>query len=186
MKLISFGKADHLRAAEDEAPTTVLAPATVPPAAPDEVSAATFGTQPVRVEAEPLAVVQAEQAAPIAPAAPAETGPPAAPAQIAAPAAASKDGELAAQRDRLIERFAIMQCELGGLFYEMAIRDHVRMDVLIERAAALQRLDAELGQIERMLETGASAAGGACPSCGSIYARGAAFCAQCAHPLAGA
>ncbi len=183
MKLISFGKADHLRAAEDEAPTTVLAPTAVPSGAPEEVSAATFGTQPVRVEAELATVMQAEHAAP---AAPAETGPPAAPAQTAAPAAASKDGELAAQRDRLIERFAIMQCELGGLFYEMAIRDHVRMDVLIERAAALQRLDAELGQIERMLETGASAAGGACPSCGSIYARGAAFCAQCAHPLAGA
>jgi hypothetical protein len=99
-------------------------------------------------------------------------------------AAAAADGELAAQRDRLIERFAIMQCELGGLFYEMAIRDHVRMDVLVERAAALQRVDAELGQIERMLETGSSTAGGTCPSCGAIYARGAAFCAQCAHPLA--
>jgi hypothetical protein len=102
------------------------------------------------------------------------------------PAGPAPDPELIAQRDRLVERFAVMQSELGGLFYEMAIRDHVRMDVLIERAAALQRLDAELGQIERMLETGASAAGGTCPSCGSIYARGAAFCAQCAHPLAGA
>ena len=38
-----------------------------------------------------------------------------------------------------------MQSELGGLFYEMAIRDHVRMDVLIDKAAALQRVDAELG-----------------------------------------
>jgi hypothetical protein len=107
---------------------------------------------------------------------------------VANPAAASPpaavDGELAAHRDRLSERFAIMQCELGGLFYEMAIRDHIRMDVLIERAAALQRVDAELGQIERMLETGSSTAGGACPSCGAIYARGAAFCALCAHPLA--
>jgi len=113
--------------------------------------------------------------------------PPAAPVgqpPAAATPAAAADGELAAQRDRLIERFAIMQCELGGLFYEMAIRDHVRMDVLVERAAALQRVDAELGQIERMLETGSSTAGGTCPSCGAIYARGAAFCAQCAHPLA--
>jgi hypothetical protein len=196
MKLISFGKADHLRAAEDEAPTTVLAtttvlaPTTVPPAAPEEVSAATFGIQPVPVEAVPPADVQAELAAPAVPGAPAAPAtaaePTAAPAAPGVPPAPSKDGELAAQRDRLIERFAIMQCELGGLFYEMAIRDHVRMDVLIERAAALQRLDAELGQIERMLETGASAAGGTCPSCGSIYARGAAFCAQCAHPLAGA
>jgi len=99
------------------------------------------------------------------------------------PAKAASDAELVAQRDRLSERFAVMQCELGGLFYEMAIRDHVRMDVLIERAAALQRVDAELGQVERMLETGASAAGGACLSCGAIYARGAAFCAQCAQPV---
>jgi len=36
-----------------------------------------------------------------------------------------------AERDRLTERFALMQSELGGLFYEMAIRDHVQMDVLI-------------------------------------------------------
>lgn len=92
-------------------------------------------------------------------------------------------GDLVAQRERLTERFALMQSELGGLFYEMAIRDHVRMDVLVARAAALQRVDAELGQIERLLETGSSTAGGMCPSCDAIYARGAAFCAQCAHPL---
>jgi len=102
------------------------------------------------------------------------------------PPPTATDPELLAQRDRLVERFAIMQSELGGLFYEMAIRDHVRMDVLIPKAAELQRVDAELGQVERMLETGAVAAGGTCPSCGSIYARGAAFCAQCAHPLTGA
>ena len=47
-----------------------------------------------------------------------------------------------------------MQSELGGLFYEMAIRDHVRMDVLIPKAAELQRVDAELGQLERMIEIG--------------------------------
>jgi hypothetical protein len=93
------------------------------------------------------------------------------------------DAELLAQRDRLIERFAIMQSELGGLFYEMAIRDHVRMDVLMPKAAELQRIDAELGQLERLVQTGAPSAGGHCPSCGAVYARGAAFCAQCAHPL---
>jgi hypothetical protein len=93
------------------------------------------------------------------------------------------DPDLLAQRDRLTERFAIMQSELGGLFYEMAIRDHVRMDVLIPKAAALQRVDAELGQLERMIETGSSSVGGECPVCHAVYARGAAFCAQCAHPL---
>jgi hypothetical protein len=93
------------------------------------------------------------------------------------------DAELLAQRDRLTERFAIMQSELGGLFYEMAIRDHVRMEVLIPKAAELQRVDAELGQVERMIESGGSGAGGQCPACGALHARGAAFCSQCAQPL---
>jgi hypothetical protein len=151
------------RRSPDEAPTTEV-PVT-PLAAPSE--SASVGELPIPAKAE-------EPPGPVAQP----------PAQPRTPPAG--ESELIAQRDRLQERFAIMQCELGGLFYEMAIRDHVRMDVLIERAAALQRLDAELSQIERMLETGHSAAGGACPSCGSIYARGAAFCAQCAHPLAAA
>jgi hypothetical protein len=93
------------------------------------------------------------------------------------------DAELLAQRDRLVERFAVMQSELGGLFYEMAIRDHIRMDVLMPRAAELQRVDAELGQLQRLIDTGATSVGGNCPACGAVYARGAAFCAQCAHPL---
>jgi predicted RNA-binding Zn-ribbon protein involved in translation (DUF1610 family) len=101
----------------------------------------------------------------------------------AAGAPPAPDPELLAQRDRLVERFAIMQSELGGLFYEMAIRDHVRMEVLIPKAAELQRVDAELGQLERIIELGSSNVGGECPSCGAVYAHRAAFCAQCAHPL---
>ena len=104
-------------------------------------------------------------------------------ADAAVSVAAAVDPELLAQRDRLTQRFAVMQAELGGLFYEMAIRDHVRMDVLIPKAAALQRVDAELGQVEQMIESGAARAGGQCPACGALHARGAAFCAQCAHPL---
>jgi hypothetical protein len=60
--------------------------------------------------------------------------------------------DLIAQRDRLLEKFTIMQTDLGGAFYEMAIRDHVRMDVLTRKAAELQRVDAELLAVERMLE----------------------------------
>jgi hypothetical protein len=94
--------------------------------------------------------------------------------------------ELVAQRERLTERFALMQSELGGLFYEMAIRDHVQMDVLITKAAALQRVDGELAQVEHLLNGGGGGAvGGQCPSCGTTYARGAAFCSQCATPLGG-
>jgi hypothetical protein len=63
-----------------------------------------------------------------------------------------ESADLVAQRDRLLEKFTIMQADLGGAFYEMAIRDHVRMDVLTRKAAELQRVDAELLAAERMLE----------------------------------
>jgi hypothetical protein len=98
---------------------------------------------------------------------------------LAAEPADAPNPDLIAQRDRLIERFAIMQSELGGLFYEMAIRHHVRIEVLMPRAAELQCVDTELGQLQRILDSGASSVGGNCSSCGGIYARGAAFCAQC-------
>ena len=56
--------------------------------------------------------------------------------------------ELVAERDRLTERFVLMQSELGGLFYEMAIRDHLQLDLLVERAAAMQRVEDELRRVE--------------------------------------
>jgi hypothetical protein len=61
------------------------------------------------------------------------------------------DAELVAERDRLTERFALMQSELGGLFYEMAIRDHLQLELLVERAAALQRVDTQLRELEQRL-----------------------------------
>ncbi len=63
------------------------------------------------------------------------------------------DAELFAERDRLTERFVLMQSELGGLFYEMAIRDHLELDLLVERAAELQRLESELLDVEQKLAT---------------------------------
>jgi hypothetical protein len=66
--------------------------------------------------------------------------------------APAENTDLVAQRDRLLEKFTIMQADLGGAFYEMAIRDHVRLDVLTRKAAELQRVDAELLAAERMLE----------------------------------
>jgi hypothetical protein len=109
------------------------------------------------------------------------SGPAGSPASAPAPAAPPSD--LESQRDRLTERFAVMQSELGGLFYEMAIRDHIRIEILMQKAAELQRVDAELGQVERLLESGESSVGGTCGVCGAVYARGAAFCSQCANPL---
>jgi hypothetical protein len=82
----------------------------------------------------------------------------------------------------LTERFALMQAELGGLFYEMAIRDHVRTEVLMAKAAALQRVDAELAHVEHLL-SGGEPAGGHCKACGALHAAAAAFCSQCAEPI---
>jgi hypothetical protein len=93
------------------------------------------------------------------------------------------DPSLIARRDRLVERFATLQLELGGLYYEMAIRDHVLADVLGGRAAQLQQIDAELAHVNGLIESGAGAAAGACPTCEAPYARGAAFCWQCGSAL---
>jgi hypothetical protein len=91
--------------------------------------------------------------------------------------------DLVAQRDRLLEKFTVMQADLGGAFYEMAIRDHVRLDVLTRKAAELQRVDAELVAIERVLELERADAAGLCASCGAPYGHGVRFCAQCGHSL---
>lgn len=92
------------------------------------------------------------------------------------------DRGLLAKRDRLRERFTAMQLDLGGVFYEMTIRDHVQTDVLNRKAAELQRVDAELRQVEQILKTGGSSSG-RCPVCEVIYASGAAFCWQCGTSL---
>jgi hypothetical protein len=97
--------------------------------------------------------------------------------------ASAIDLELVARRDRLIERFVLMQAELGGLYYEMAIRDHVRADVLAGKAAELQRVDIELAQVERFMRGEGEALGGPCPSCGAPHGHADAFCRQCGHPL---
>ena len=101
-----------------------------------------------------------------------------------APAPEPENKELQAQRDRLLEKFTVMQADLGGAFYEMAIRDHVRLDVLTRKAAELQRVDAELLAVERLLELERSDAAGLCPSCGSPYGPAVRFCPQCGNSLA--
>lgn len=68
-----------------------------------------------------------------------------------APAPTARERELLARRELLTERFTLLQTDLGGAFYEMAIRDHVRLDVLTRKAAELQRVDRELAEVEREL-----------------------------------
>jgi len=91
--------------------------------------------------------------------------------------------ELRDRRDRLAAQFAEVQWDLGGLTYEMAARDSFRLDVLVRKAARLQELDAELGDVERLLRLEDAGAAGACTSCGSLHARGAVFCWQCGADL---
>ena len=95
----------------------------------------------------------------------------------------SDDQSLIERRDRLIERFALQQSELGGLYYEMAIRDHVREDVLAAKAAELQRTDIELSQVERILRGESAAVGADCSVCGTVAGKADVFCSQCGNPL---
>jgi hypothetical protein len=91
--------------------------------------------------------------------------------------------DLTRRRDELRARFAELQCDLGGLVYEMAIRDHIRVDVLVRRAALLQDVDAELGEVERILHLEETGDAGSCASCGAPHSSGAVYCWQCGQPL---
>jgi hypothetical protein len=91
--------------------------------------------------------------------------------------------DLKRRRDQLRARVAELQFDLGGLVYEMAIRDRIRVDVLVQRAAVLQDADAELGEVERILRLEETSTAGACASCGAPHSAGASYCWQCGQPL---
>jgi hypothetical protein len=93
------------------------------------------------------------------------------------------DVDLRRRRDELEARVAELQFDLGGLVYEMAIRDRIRVDVLVQRAAALQDADAELAEVERILRVEETSTAGSCASCGAPHSSGAAYCWQCGQPL---
>ncbi len=91
--------------------------------------------------------------------------------------------DLRRRRDELEARVAELQFDLGGLAYEMAIRDRIRVEVLVQRAAVLQEADAELAEVERILRLEETSTAGACASCGSPHSSGASYCWQCGQPL---
>jgi hypothetical protein len=91
--------------------------------------------------------------------------------------------DLKRRRDQLNARVAELQWDLGGLVYEMAVRDRIRVDVIVQRAAVLQDADAELGEVERILRLEETGTAGQCGSCGAPHSIGASFCWQCGQPL---
>jgi len=102
-----------------------------------------------------------------------------------APAAtrASSPDDLERRRAVLAEQVTELHWDLGGLAYEMAIRDHFRLDVLVRRAALLQERDAELAEVERLLRMDQEGVAGSCPSCSAPHSRGALYCWQCGATL---
>jgi hypothetical protein len=131
---------------------------------------------------EPLTVGQSHTVSSHSPVA--ASGIPSASAGLPGGAAAeASEVDLARRRDELRARFAEVQWDLGGLAYEMAIRDHIRVDVLVRQAATLQDIDAELGEIERILRLQETGTADSCASCGAPHSAGAVYCWQCGQPL---
>jgi hypothetical protein len=97
--------------------------------------------------------------------------------------APNQSSELQRRRDTLAEQVTELHWDLGGLAYEMAIRDHFRLDVLVRRAAVLQERDAELAEVERLLRMEREGSAGTCPSCSAPHSRGAVYCWQCGTTL---
>jgi hypothetical protein len=106
-------------------------------------------------------------------------------ALVAVPVPA-QDGSLSGLRQRRRELAALVATltwDLGGLAYEMAARDHYRLDVLSRRAAELQRADAQLAEVQRLLASAETGIEGRCRSCGEVHSRGASYCWHCGAPL---
>lgn len=92
-------------------------------------------------------------------------------------------GDLRRHRNQLSARLAELQWDLGGLVYEMTIRDSLRKDVILQRAAVLQDVDAELSEVERILRIEDTGTAGECPGCGAPHSSGAVYCWQCGATL---
>ncbi len=121
---------------------------------------------------------------------PAATSPPAGGPQQAAPSDALNRAygqefvvDLQRRRDQLVARVAELQWDLGGLVYEMAIRNRIKVEVLVKRAVELQDADAELSEVERIVRMEETGMAGSCGSCGAPHSSGATFCWQCGQPL---
>ena len=84
--------------------------------------------------------------------------------------------DLQRRRDQLVARVAELQWDLGGLVYEMAIRNSIKVEVLVKRAVELQDADAELSEVERIVSLAEPDPASSCGSCGAPHSSGATFC----------
>jgi hypothetical protein len=91
--------------------------------------------------------------------------------------------DLQRRRDQLVAKVAELQWDLGGLVYEMTVRNSIKVEVLVKRAVALQDADAELNEVERIVRMEETGTAGSCASCGAPHSSGATFCWQCGHSL---
>jgi hypothetical protein len=123
------------------------------------------------------------QATPGTAPAPAASGAPATPNPGPATERTELVIDLERRRDQLTGRVAELQWDLGGLVYEMAIRNKINVEVLVKRAVALQDADAELSEVERIVRMEQTGTAGSCVSCGAPHSNGATFCWQCGQPL---
>src|SRR5215475_3803599 len=81
--------------------------------------------------------------------------------------------DLQRRRDQLVARVAELQWDLGGLVYEMAVRNSIKIEVIVKRAVVLQDADAELSEVERILRMEETGAAGSCKNCGAPHSSGA-------------
>jgi len=91
--------------------------------------------------------------------------------------------DLPRRREQLAARVAELQWDLGGLVYEMVVRNSIDVEVIVKRAVLLQDADAELGEVERIMRADQTGAAASCPGCGAPHSSGATFCWQCGRPL---
>lgn len=118
-----------------------------------------------------------------APANPQPVATPPAPGPAAPPSREESNVDLSRRRDQLMARVAELQWDLGGLAYEMAIRNRMQTELLVRRAVALQDADAELSEVERIVRMEQTGTAGSCANCGAPHSSGATFCWQCGKTL---
>lgn len=91
--------------------------------------------------------------------------------------------DLERRREQLVAKVAELQWDLGGLVYEMIVRNSIDVEVIVKRAVPLQDADAELGEVERILRMEQTGTAGVCNSCTAPHSTGATFCWQCGKPI---